>query len=711
MKNLLKGLLLAFVLVSAFLLASHSLGDLDIWFHWRAGQDILAGHLPRTNHYGFTTPDRPWVDHEWLFQVLVAGVGKAALALNKAVNTPAQSLAGAWNALRIALILFLVFILGRPLSRFRNHDQTSVRPAWLAAALMLGLGLMWPRMTMRPELISYLLLAAAVPLAENCLKSRPGQRPALRLILEPRTPCGGIFWLSLLWAQFHGFAILGPGILLLAGLLNPAQKKLDGQSGRLPRSRWAWTLLLSWAALGLTPAGWRGWTYPLTVLNQFSGDGPDLKHTISELVPLASSPHSLAWTIILFKICLAWGLLRIALSWPRPNLLRTFLFLAAALAAWSNQRNLGFMAVTFVLLHRGPWGNPAHLWPVGRLAKPWRTVEPWLPVVLVLVLVGTFWPRIVTDSFYLHEGVGRRFGTGLTPAHYPAAAARALDDQPRDRVFANLDAAAYLLGNTSSRLFIDGRTEAYPPAAWKVYNRIKSGSADALDLLDKYSVTAVCLALGSGTTDQLAGLLIASERWSVETAGPGGILWVRTDNRSGRKMPESILMAAVDSTRQQAAMVTARTRRADVYLAAARLSLLAGNTDPAAAALRQGLKDRPDHPVLLHNLGNLELAAKDFPAAEKCFAQAFATNPRMAGSALNAGVCALGRGNPRAAEQWFRKSLQVDADNYQAWANLGTARLKSGDRPGAIAAFAKAVALRPSDARLRRRLQQLRSQS
>ena len=71
--RLLNGLLLILVLLVAGLLGWHSLTDLDIWFHLRAGQDLLAGNgFPQINTYAFTDPEHPWLNHEWLFQALTA---------------------------------------------------------------------------------------------------------------------------------------------------------------------------------------------------------------------------------------------------------------------------------------------------------------------------------------------------------------------------------------------------------------------------------------------------------------------------------------------------------------------------------------------------------------------------------------------------------------------------------------------------------------
>ncbi len=60
--------------------------DNDLWGHVLFGRDMLSQHaLPRTDTYSYTATGAPWVNHEWLAQVLFAvaygiGGGKWAVA-------------------------------------------------------------------------------------------------------------------------------------------------------------------------------------------------------------------------------------------------------------------------------------------------------------------------------------------------------------------------------------------------------------------------------------------------------------------------------------------------------------------------------------------------------------------------------------------------------------------------------------------------------
>ena len=119
--------LLAWVLplVLAATIAHHSLSDLDIWLHHRAGSDILAGEgvLDR-NTYSFTAPEYPWVDHEWLFQVLVAALAR----LRGGVGSAPELLSGPWHVLRVSLAVLLMWLLLRDRAVGRRRPRNNSWP-------------------------------------------------------------------------------------------------------------------------------------------------------------------------------------------------------------------------------------------------------------------------------------------------------------------------------------------------------------------------------------------------------------------------------------------------------------------------------------------------------------------------------------------------------------------------------------------------------
>lgn len=691
---------LAVPLLTGLLLSWHSLGELDIWLHDRVGRDILAGQgFTGVNTYSFTEPDHPWTNHEWLFQVLTAWTGPGP-------EGPLEPAIHRWNLLRAALTAILLALLlagdGLP-ARRRGPEDPHWWGSWLAVPLLLGMLLLWTRLVLRPELVSFIFLVLVVrtldrPLAEW---SPTGRWPDL---ISPRRPLGRTFWLTVAWVQFHGFSALAPAVLLLALAARALESLLPGRFPRQPAPRrlWAAGLPMLLGALCLSPSGLDGLIYPLRALGQFQGPGLDLRSSISELVPLLQTRDSLGLTRLAFLVSLGWSALWIGLTWGRISLLRILLLAAAAAAAWAGQRNLGIYAVAFLLLHTGARGPllPGPLArPLGRLPRPALGL---LGLALVLGVAVPWWTRIIDDSFYLAEGVSRRFGSGANPGRYPEPAAALLRSRPDLKLFANLDAAAFLLDRTSARLYIDGRTEAYSQAAWTAYAKIKAGDGQAVALLGRAGCEAVFLGVQTGAFTPLARALQQDPDWNLAHLDAGGLLFL--------PQPASVLaprIEGLDGILPGPESALSPIRAADHCLAWSIALAASGHQGLQEQALRRGLEFRPDHPVLGHNLGNLLLARDRFREALPLFTGALEVNPRLAGSALNAGVCHMRLGQPEQARPLFARAAAIDGQSFEAWANLGQACRQLGRRPEGLRAFRKALALQPGNPMLQAMVREL----
>lgn len=183
------------VLAILVLLSWHPLEDLDIWFHHRAGADLLAdGPLPPHNTYSFTEPRHPWLNHEWLFQLLAHATGPRGPVA--ALEVRGWSLLGTILAMGIGLALLAG---DGGLRRFKGRGH----PAAVGSAgllLLATLGLVWPRLLLRPELLSYLALVLLVRWTEawRMAVERDGHlASSARRWLDPRRPAGRTWWLVL----------------------------------------------------------------------------------------------------------------------------------------------------------------------------------------------------------------------------------------------------------------------------------------------------------------------------------------------------------------------------------------------------------------------------------------------------------------------------------------------------------------------------------
>jgi len=222
-----------------FALAARSVTDPDVWWHLRTGQLILQNHqVFQADPYSFTRFGQPWVDHEWLSQVLIFGLYRLA----------------GWGGLiagfsAVIAVAFLVVFLRCP-----------GRPYLAGVSTLLGAFASAPSWGVRPQMLTLLLASVLLFILE-----RSYRRPNL------------LWWtplLMLLWVNLHaGYAL---GIALMALFL--VGDALDSVFGFAPfesqsasqsaaRFRTLGLAIVACAAVvPLNPYGAAMYAYPLETL-------------------------------------------------------------------------------------------------------------------------------------------------------------------------------------------------------------------------------------------------------------------------------------------------------------------------------------------------------------------------------------------------------------------------------------------------------------
>jgi hypothetical protein len=175
------GALVQFVILGLLALTA---ADADLWGHLTFGHDVLSsGHVVQVDRYSFTR-DLPWINHEWLAEVLMAAAWQAAGAVGL-------------TTLKLALVAGAgAFVLAawRPFH---------LAPAWKDALLFVTALGVWPLVaTIRPQAFSILLCAAFLFLLGQVRAGRGWARlvvPALFAV----------------WVNTHGGWLVGAGILAI----------------------------------------------------------------------------------------------------------------------------------------------------------------------------------------------------------------------------------------------------------------------------------------------------------------------------------------------------------------------------------------------------------------------------------------------------------------------------------------------------------------
>lgn len=199
-------LFLLAVLLACGLALSKNHPDPDLWGHVQYGRDMLAGGLPRTTTYSYTTQDYPWINHEILSELLLA---KGFDCLGPAGMLGLKCLLG------VALIGTIVIRGAR-----RGISLTAIG----LVALLVATNVMYFSM-LRPQLLSFFFYTVLLLLLDHGFRDwqalmrrkGAGEEPAAREALAATMSRLCWLWcippLMALWANSHGGFVAGMGLL------------------------------------------------------------------------------------------------------------------------------------------------------------------------------------------------------------------------------------------------------------------------------------------------------------------------------------------------------------------------------------------------------------------------------------------------------------------------------------------------------------------
>jgi hypothetical protein len=228
--------------------AADTIADPDLWGHVRFGQLTMAlGGVSRFDPFSYLSAGHPWINHEWLSEVVFARVWDAS-------HTPGLV------ALKTGMVLLVLMLVYRHLCR-------SGLGVPRAGAILLGVGL--PSLiglgTIRPQMFTYLLFVVTLLIIEAAEEGRSRWLWLLPVVFA-------------VWVNLHGGVLAGVGVLGLWSASRVAITWLDhrrgGPSAPGPPLKLVLGIsVMSVAALLLNPYG-PG--LPLFLLRTATGARPDI---------------------------------------------------------------------------------------------------------------------------------------------------------------------------------------------------------------------------------------------------------------------------------------------------------------------------------------------------------------------------------------------------------------------------------------------------
>lgn len=436
--------------------------DGDLFWHLASGRWIVAhGSVPRADPFRFGAEGLPWVDHEWLFQVVLYALERS-VGLDGIIALRAAALAG------FGLLLYAVA---------RRGTLTPGLAGLVGLAAVLGVR---PRFLDRPEIVTLFFVVLLLSLLERRELGR-GARPALDRKETDRVAgrgedsgvsseemergdsarvggpaLFGLVTLVVVWVNLHGEALLAPG---LAGLfLLGAALEEPGSALESVRSRWreivGIPLLLALALLG-NPYGWRLVEVPLGIRGALA----DLGAVNPEWLSAFRAPQPYLFGGVAVVAALGFAARRergrwVGLEWGLPALA------LAALALSAVRHQALFYAAGAPFAAR----SLAALGEVRRLGR--RSERRWAFGAVAIAVTAAVWAAFPPASGPLrprHGGLS--LGIGLAEGRFPVRAVERLagrdDIGPLYNEFAH---GGYLLWrlHPPRQVFLDGRMELEP---------------------------------------------------------------------------------------------------------------------------------------------------------------------------------------------------------------------------------------------------------
>lgn len=419
--------------------------DPDLGWHLRVGADIANGIFPRTDHFTFTFFGQPWVDHEWLAEIIMHYFW----------------IWGGYGLLIIVCSVLWFWSFWKNLQN--NQDYTGVISAKTKVALALaGVLIIAPSVGVRIQALTPLGLIILIGLFNQYL-----HRPTVRLyFLFPL--------IMLLWANLHGSFVYG----LMAGGLFLLQLVLTNFS---QAKKFGLAYLAGVAATLLNPYGLTLWHE--VIINARTS----ALERINEWLPIYYEPVNYLLLTFLVVLIFLFIINRKALN--KFPLYYQLLCLIILILAIASRRN------SIVLL-------PLCLPPLVLL---WRT-DPVVNKIRIGILVDLIYLVVVVIvMIYQYPSAFKPKLTSLNPfkvnqPNYPNLhIVEKLNKLPsQSHVFASYDWGGYLVYQSPGNLYlIDGRNSSYwfleKQPGLMGYQDLVANPDKFVAMINNYNVTAVLL--------------------------------------------------------------------------------------------------------------------------------------------------------------------------------------------------------------------------
>lgn len=485
---------IATTLTLIYVMAHHALFDKDIWLHLKTGEIIVKNiAVPSVDIFSYTINGKPWVNHEWLFQVIYYliyvkwGIG------------------GLVTAQTYAIILPFVILLLIGYKKLKSY--------FLVAVLVLISALASEgRFNIRPDIISLTFFTVYLYFLNYCID----KKTVFILVL-----------LQVFWVNLHGYFFLGPILVLFAAASEFIRRKASMR-------RMIWLFLLTVAACLINPQGISGATYPVKILQGLiTGSSGVFFRNIVELLPTFMKLRLFKdfYYVMLFA---CFGLM--IFNFRRLKVFDTILFIFMFLFSLS-VRNVAFFSIAafFLIISYLPQS-------ISRISKKLNIKTNGDQGIIYLLKVfsciafivwsGSNIDRYLQNSYFDYtQGKVKSYLLDMDKRRYPVGAVDfLLKHNIKPNLFNDFNSGAYLIGKAYPKIkvFIDGRTEMYGAKFYQTYREAMDGKRAVFEgISTKYDINAVLISMGSTVPPRLARILYDDPKWKLVFLDESGVVFLK----------------------------------------------------------------------------------------------------------------------------------------------------------------------------------------
>jgi hypothetical protein len=501
------------------------LTDSDIWWHLNAGREMCARKLwLYTDAFSFTTSGRPWIDLQWLFQLMVYGLycWGGAMAIVVAKCGAVAGIAALICSVRAEPRYRLIAALTCAMLFFPCRYLFLERPIIITIAIMTGYILCLERF--RQDHRGRWLLPI-IPLQVVWVNSQ-----GLFAL--------GIFIIAAYWLE----ALIRPKLATPTRPLNPPQGDFQGTrsnrarppTGDLGGAQWfqahqmqLFTILLfnAMAAAFINPYGLNGALLPLKLYGRIHPALGNLYSlNVAENAPLLTLTGfdarypAIVIGVAMFALCLQF------LNWRRFRIAHLILNLGFLYLAFCAQRNilLYIIAAAPIIAVNLSQAELRMNYPPAWV-QTIRSVS-WIGAMLALAIPAYLHARI-TALYPKHEWI--------SPFRFPESAATYLRQNPiKGRMFNASWYGGYLGWRLypDQQVFMDGRFILRAPEVFARYLAVCDTPAAFAALAQQYSITHAVLPTAIFTRyERLIEWLNRSAQWQLAYTDGASVIFAQRE--------------------------------------------------------------------------------------------------------------------------------------------------------------------------------------